>query len=186
MKVIQIYIPNIELSPCPCDITSETCDYHCCCDSKCDSNMKTLWDDNNKCLDKKRHYGELFEYNQCQDYTGRALIDDLKHPLLTYWNTIRSFFCVYENNTDVKDFFIHDKHTVTTSEQFDALLKDKHVRSIQTINPKADSLTNEQTSSLNYMPGDPILTIGSAKNPQGKLLLPARGAFGKCQFAQFG
>ena len=184
-SIIYIYI-YIELSPCPCDLTSQTCDYHCCCDTACDEDMVKLWDDDNKCLDKKRHYGELFEYDQCQDYTGRALVDDLKHPLMTYWNTIRSFFCIYQNNTEAKDQFIHDTYSIKNSEDFDQLLKDKHIKDKYSISSEISTLTNAQTSSKNYFPGDPILTLGSANNPQGRLLLPMKGAFGKCQYSGVG
>ena len=45
---------SIDIGPCTCDLTPNTCDYHCCCDTDCPSSITTIWlnDSNHVCLDK--------------------------------------------------------------------------------------------------------------------------------------
>lgn len=45
-----------DLGTCTCDLTPNTCDYLCCCDTECPSDLITTWldDPNNICLDKSK------------------------------------------------------------------------------------------------------------------------------------
>ena len=45
-----------DLGTCTCDLTPNTCDYLCCCDTECPSTLTNTWidDPNNICLDKSK------------------------------------------------------------------------------------------------------------------------------------
>ena len=45
-----------DLGACSCDLTPSACDYLCCCDQDCPSQITTTWinDANNVCLDKSK------------------------------------------------------------------------------------------------------------------------------------
>lgn len=44
------------MGPCFCDLKKDICDYHCCCDTDCPSNLVQKWRDNkdNICLDESK------------------------------------------------------------------------------------------------------------------------------------
>ena len=48
---------SIDIGPCTCDLTPNTCDYQCCCDIDCPSSVKTMWlnDPKDVCLDKSKN-----------------------------------------------------------------------------------------------------------------------------------
>lgn len=37
-------------SDCSCNLTFNKCDAMCCCDNECDTELVTLWTDNNVCI----------------------------------------------------------------------------------------------------------------------------------------
>ena len=41
-----------DIGICTCDLTSNTCDYRCCCDKNCPSFITNIWEINNECLNK--------------------------------------------------------------------------------------------------------------------------------------
>jgi hypothetical protein len=45
---------SIDIGTCTCDLTPNTCDYLCCCDTECPTTITDKWisDPNNICLDK--------------------------------------------------------------------------------------------------------------------------------------
>ena len=47
-----------DIGTCTCDLTPNTCDYLCCCDIECPSDIINTWldDPNNICLDKSKNY----------------------------------------------------------------------------------------------------------------------------------
>ncbi len=42
-----------EITDCSCQLAENICNYHCCCDSMCDENLRKEWKKQNLCIDEK-------------------------------------------------------------------------------------------------------------------------------------
>ena len=45
------YIANTNFKVCSCDMTTESCDPFCCCDTSCPASVTDEWKSNNRCAD---------------------------------------------------------------------------------------------------------------------------------------
>ena len=45
-KITTAQTKNIALGSCPCDLTLNSCDVYCCCDSDCSSEIINFWNEN--------------------------------------------------------------------------------------------------------------------------------------------
>ena len=60
---------------CLCDIESDSCNYLCCCDTKCNETSVNIWRSRSKCIDEKDTVG-IFS-DRCID--KHLLIEFEKH-----------------------------------------------------------------------------------------------------------
>ena len=56
------YIANTNFQVCNCDMTTESCDPYCCCDTSCPEVVTNEWKTNNRCsnINYQTHTGEIF------------------------------------------------------------------------------------------------------------------------------
>ena len=103
-----VFSEEKDMHPCSCDMIKDVCDYHCCCDSKCDDNDKEQWKKNGLCVDKQySHISDLkckddtFDYNTNE--VGMNFFDQVKQLLCVKWDNTGSMGEYYQNKLEGKD-----------------------------------------------------------------------------------
>ena len=68
-NILSTYVrANSDLGECTCDVTLNSCDIFCCCDSDCPSNLLTHWNNNYESFCEYNYLGQAFKANaQCID-----------------------------------------------------------------------------------------------------------------------
>jgi hypothetical protein len=181
---------SIDIGPCTCDLTPNTCNYHCCCDPDCPSSIKTLWlnDVNDVCLDKSNNnfYYNLIE-NQENNYLTTCFNEaylyqfNRKRGMTEYRDPVSNLFCVTFDNSSIMGQFYQTLQNLAAS----------------TLNTIYQTYVNTQLSSYYYFNMDTGTVINQASYQvddylraklsnstslilDGKFLTYQSGAYGEC------
>lgn len=121
---------------CFCDKIQGFCDPYCCCDKDCESvyagGGKLLWTFYQQCLTPPQNdYEKYFE--NCQNTTRTARIEDLYNPIRVFYQNIRKGFCPAVNNGNFNTSIITNFTAGNTTEVTDLI---KQYTGVDDINEK--------------------------------------------------
>lgn len=143
---------------CVCDLTQNSCDLYCCCDSDC-SALKSDWEDKGKCVGEK----VLPEGQKCEDETEDTL-DAGWRGMKVATDMINRLLCVYIDNSPSEFNNFEDIGTGSKG-------RDYNTNDVKL-------LTGFENPGTSYKPGDFIYSQnGDYEYPW---TMPSPGPFGLC------
>ena len=100
------YIANTNFQVCSCDMTTESCDPFCCCDTTCPETITNEWKANNRCsdIDYQTHKGAIF--SPCMSRADQFNFNQ-KNGLNKYIDPLAQLLCVtFDNSPDMATFYV--------------------------------------------------------------------------------
>ena len=93
---------NLDMGPCPCDLTNR-CDYRCCCDNDCPSSNIQDWIDKDICINKLKERMEDFK---CLN-NDKTFKYNKKKAGLSIKDHIYNIMCIqFDNSGDMGEFYL--------------------------------------------------------------------------------
>jgi hypothetical protein len=120
------YQPNTSYLACTCDLTSYSCDAHCCCDTDCAFNTKKKWADDGTCknfapiIPSAQPLSNCVARNDIEDYNRHKGISRYIDPFV-------QLFCVrFDRAPLINDYWTDDGQGLT-AEKIEDLTSDPDV-----------------------------------------------------------
>lgn len=110
------YTPNPLFSTCACDLTSLTCDKHCCCDFDCPAAAKDSWSSAKKCVDVSYKLSSGGPLSTCVEGADVYSFNQLS-GLYDYVTPINQLLCVKINNSPQMNFYYNEISSLTDAEK---------------------------------------------------------------------
>lgn len=105
---------DLENSLCECNLSSNSCDYNCCCDLDCPVSLLKKWiiEENNNCIDKINYKKQAF--TACFDI-NLIVYFNLKRGMRDY--KLGEFFCSSFDNSSLKNKYYSKLRELTEDEK---------------------------------------------------------------------
>lgn len=88
-----IYLVN-SLGDCVCDLTIESCDAYCCCDSDCVSSVINVWKSDDLCVKSK-----FTTYQTRCSTLQHVSIDNTRRAMQVATDSVKDLLCIYIDNS---------------------------------------------------------------------------------------
>jgi len=176
------YEANTNFKTCSCDLTANSCDPFCCCDTECAVTARTQWTASSQCVDVTYQSEVTHRYplSGCLNKTAQFDYNSQK-GLEAYFDPFSALMCVQINNApDIADFYIAN-NTITSNEEIQKITTDTtKMGFVQTVF-RPDGLTR---GGLTYEIGDKMKSVVSGSTLRNQydngFPLPKPDSFGVC------
>lgn len=162
--------PNTDFDNCRCDITVNSCDLNCCCDSDCSDDVIKRWSKTEFTCKYEGITENVLDASECYDRGVVSELADLQYGLRINTNNLQSFLCVLSTRESEPKDFIEDTFTTTTNAEFATTIEDAENNFSEPL--KATSTTPETFYTL----GDAVY-----KSDGTKFRLSTPNSFGTCE-----
>ena len=101
--------------PCNCDLTENSCDYQCCCDNDCPSNIIEYWEGKQKCTNKKNTLN-VFNYKCINEKLVK--FENLRKGTIQLNESVKNKKCFgNDNSPKMKDIYKDLNDIIKNSEE---------------------------------------------------------------------
>jgi tectonic-1/3 len=168
---------NEDPGDCICDLTADSCDVYCCCDSECSDDLVKEWDNDdpeeNKCVEESySDYGQTYCVNSQEFY-----IDNARRGMKTATDTINKLLCVeVDNSPTMGRFYDLIEDGDVSQDTIDTRIDDNVEYSDMLLAP---AVSNDR---ITYQVGEAIGSIldSSWKQFGFRWPVPAPDVYGQC------
>ena len=92
------YIANTNFNVCKCDMTTDSCDPFCCCDSSCPEAITNEWKANNRCADINYQTNSGKVFSPCMSREDQFNFNK-ENGLNKYVDPLAKLLCVTIDNS---------------------------------------------------------------------------------------
>ena len=100
------YVADTSFQVCSCDMTTDSCDPFCCCDTNCPEVITNEWKSNSRCSDiqYQTHNGGIF--SPCLSSAAQYTFNK-QNGLNKYIDPLTKLLCVtFDNSPNMADFYV--------------------------------------------------------------------------------